>query len=153
MLETWNLVRKHRHIPSFRKYDFQYQGSLNFADTSICLQKISVFRQKQYLYSKQYCHSCVRDFLVLFLFFVRQKVTFNGKVSFTEYASLIRLPDGSKLVIKRKSDNGVTICRHDVTANFFQTLLSFSCHVQLLIQVSCHYHHQFWSYMQHKYVS
>ena len=64
-------------------------------------------------------NNIVTAVLVLFVFFVRQKVTFHEKVSFTEYAFVIRLPDGSKLVIKRKSDNGVTICRHDVTVKFF----------------------------------
>ena len=31
ILETWNLVRKYRHICSFRKYTFWYQDLLNFA--------------------------------------------------------------------------------------------------------------------------
>ena len=39
MLETWKLVRKYTHICSFRKYTFQYQALLNFADVSIFLQK------------------------------------------------------------------------------------------------------------------
>ena len=30
MLETWNLVREYKHIYSFRKYTFWYQGPLNF---------------------------------------------------------------------------------------------------------------------------
>ena len=34
---------KYTHICSFRKYTFQYRGSLNFADVSIFLQKISFF--------------------------------------------------------------------------------------------------------------
>ena len=33
-------------VSSFRKYTFQYQGPLSFADVCIFLQKISVFRQK-----------------------------------------------------------------------------------------------------------
>ena len=65
MLGTLNLVCKYTHICSFRKYAFQYQGILIFAYISI------IFWQKQYLYSKQQCESCVRDFLVLFSVFVR----------------------------------------------------------------------------------
>ena len=46
ILETSNLARKYEHIISFRKYTFECQDSLNFADVSIFLQKISVFWQK-----------------------------------------------------------------------------------------------------------
>ena len=44
MLETWNLVRKCKQIFSFRKYTFQYQTSLNFADVNIFWQN-STFTQ------------------------------------------------------------------------------------------------------------
>ena len=37
-----------------------------------------------YPYSKQLCESCVGDFLVLFSVFVRQNVTANENVSFTD---------------------------------------------------------------------
>ena len=40
-------------------------------------------------------------------------------MSFTDYASGIRLPNCSKLAINRKNNNGATFCRHDVIANFF----------------------------------
>ena len=43
MLETSNLTRKYTYIFSFRKYDFYYQGSLNFADDSIAFAKKSAF--------------------------------------------------------------------------------------------------------------
>ena len=39
MLETLNLVRKLTHICSFRKYTFQDQALLNFADVSIFFAK------------------------------------------------------------------------------------------------------------------
>ena len=39
-LETWNLVCKHTHVFNFRKYTFQYQDTLNFADVS---KKINIF--------------------------------------------------------------------------------------------------------------
>ena len=119
VLETYNLVRKYTHICSFRKYTFWYQGPLNFNDVSIFLQKISIFWQKLYLYSKQKCKNCVRDFLVLFSVFVRQKVTINENVSFTDYVSRIRLPDSSKLAINRKNDNDVKIFRHDIIVKIF----------------------------------
>ena len=53
MLETWNFVRKFTRICSFRKYTFQYQGFLNFADVSIFFAKNQHFLAKMYFYSKQ----------------------------------------------------------------------------------------------------
>ena len=44
-------------------------------------------------------------------------------VSFTDYASRIQLPDGSKLAINRKNDNDVTICRH--FWRYFVSLVKF----------------------------
>ena len=61
---------------------------------------------------------CYR-FSVLFSAFVRQKVTFNENVCFTEYASRICLPDCSKLVINWKNSNDVTVFMHDVIIKFF----------------------------------
>ena len=58
------------HIFSFRKNTFQYQDPFILL-MSAFLQKISIFWQKQYLYSKQQYESCVRDFIVLFSGFVR----------------------------------------------------------------------------------
>ena len=48
------------------------------------------------------CESCVRDILVLFTVFLRQKVTINENISFIDYASEIQLPDWSKFAIKQK---------------------------------------------------
>ena len=123
MLETSNLARKYTPICSFRKYTFQCLGHLNFTDVSIFLQKISVFCPKKYLYSKQQCESCVRDFFVLFSVFVRQNVTITGNKTFADSVSGIRLSDCSKLIKNPKNDNGVTIFRHDVTAKFFNVVL------------------------------
>ena len=39
MLETRNLVRKYKHICSFRKYTFLYKDTLNLADASILFCK------------------------------------------------------------------------------------------------------------------
>ena len=64
------------------------------------------------------CETCDRDFLALFSGFAKEKVTVNENVSFTGYASRIRLPECSNLAINRKNYD-VTICRHDVIANFF----------------------------------
>ena len=41
MLETSNFARKY----SFRKYTFQYQGPLNFADVSIFYKKMAYITQ------------------------------------------------------------------------------------------------------------
>ena len=113
------LARKYTYICRFKKYIFQCQGPLNFAVASIFLQKISFFWQKWYLYSKQQCESCVKDFLVMFSVFVRQKVTVNENVRFTDCASGIRLLDCSKLAINWKNDNDCTICQHHVIVKFF----------------------------------
>ena len=83
------------------------------------LQKISVFCPKKYLYSMQKCESCVRDFLVLFSVFVRQKVTVTENITSADSVSGIRPPDCSKLAKNPKNDNDVTIFRHDVNVNFF----------------------------------
>ena len=107
-LQTSNLARKYRPICNFRKHSFQCLGPLNFADISIFLQKISVFCPKKYLYSKQQCESCVRDFLVLFSFFVRQKVTITENISFADSVSRIWPPDCSKLAKNLKNDNDKT---------------------------------------------
>ena len=74
---------------------------------------------------KQLCEICVRDSIALISGFVRQKVIFNENLSFTYYASRIRLPDGSKLAINRKNDNDVTIFRHDVIVKGFDVALFF----------------------------
>ena len=86
-LETSNLARKYTPKFSFRKYTCQCLGFLNFADVSIFLQKTSVFCPKKYLYSKQQCESYVRDFLVLFLVFVRKKVNITENISFADSVS------------------------------------------------------------------
>ena len=67
MLKTYNLARKYTTISSFKKYNFQYLGPLNFAGVSIFCKK-SAFFGKKYLYSKEQCESCVRDILILFCF-------------------------------------------------------------------------------------
>lgn len=46
LIENRNLVRKYTNKCSFRKYTFQYQGSLNFAYVSIFFHRISIFWQK-----------------------------------------------------------------------------------------------------------
>ena len=146
MLETSNLARKYTSICSFRKYTFQCPGPLNFADVSIFLPKIHVFCPKKYHYSKQQCESCVRDFLVLFSVFVRQKVTVTENITSADSVSGIRPVDCSKLAKYPKNDNDITICQHDIIVKLFLMLFCFSCQVQLLVQVSCQYRHWFWNY-------
>ena len=119
MLETSNLARKYTPICSFRKYSFYYLGPLSFADVSIFLQNISVFCPKKYLYSKQECESCVRDFLVLLSVFVRQKITITENITFRDSVSGIRRRECSKLAKNPKNNNDVTIFRHGVISNFF----------------------------------
>ena len=123
MLETSNLARKYTPIFSFRKYSFYYLGPLSFADVSIFLQNFSVFCPKKHLYSKQECESCVRDFLVLFSVFVRQKFTITENITFRDSVSGIRRRECSKLAKNPESDNDVTIFRHGVISNFFDVFL------------------------------
>ena len=56
-------------------------------------------------------------------------MTINEKISFTDHASQIRLPDCSKLAVNWKNCNDVTIFWHDVMVNFltfFFFLVNFS---------------------------
>ena len=82
-------------------------------------QKISVFCSKKYLYSKQQCESCVRDFLVLFSVFVRPTVTFTENITFGDSVPGIRSPDCSKLAKNPKNVNNITIFRHDINFKIF----------------------------------
>ena len=123
MQETSNLARKYTPIFSFRKYIFQCLDSVNFADVTNFLQKISIFCPKEYLYSKQQCESCVKDFLVLFSVFVRQKVTITANITFATSVSKIRPPDCSKQVKNPKNENDVTIFRHELNVKFFDVVL------------------------------
>ena len=128
MLATSNLARKYTPICSFRKYTFQCPGPFNFADVSIFLQKICVFLPKKQIYSKQQCESCVRDFLVLFSVFVRQKVTITENITYADSVSGIQ--PLNKLARNPKNDNDVTIFQHDVIVKCFRrsfvSLVTFS---------------------------
>ena len=66
------------------------------------------------------CESCV---LVLFSVFVRQKVTITENRTFSDSVSGIRRPNCFKLAKNPKSDNDVTILRHDVNVNFLDVVL------------------------------
>ena len=123
MLVTSNLARKYTPICSFRKYSFYYLDPLSFADVTIFLQKNSVFCPKKYLYSKQECENCVRNFLVLFSVFVRQKITITENITFRDSVSGIRPRECSKLAKNLKNDNDVTIFRLGVISNFFDVFL------------------------------
>ena len=59
---------------------------------------------------------CYRFFSSVFSF-CKTKSFLN--VSFTDYASGIRVPNCSKLAINRKNDNDIPICQHDAIVNFF----------------------------------
>ena len=115
MLETSNLARKCKPIFSFIKYTFWCLGPLNFADVSVFLQKNSVFCSKKYLYSKQQCESCVRDFLV--------KVTITENINFVDSVFGIRPLDCSKSTKNLKNDNDVTFSDMTSSSNFFDVFL------------------------------
>ena len=65
----------------------------------------------------------MRDFLVQFSVFVREKVTVTENITFADLVSRMRPPDCSKLVKNPKNDNDVTIFRHDVNVKFFDVVL------------------------------
>ena len=138
MLETQNLARKYASICSFRKYTFQCLGHLILLMPAF-FAKNSVFCPKKYLYSRQQCESCVRDFLVLFSVFVRQKVTINEKISFTDYASRIRILDCPKLAINWKNGNDVMLFRSEAIFKcfwcYFVSLVKFSCWSQFHVNI------------------
>ena len=73
---------------------------------------------------------CVRDFLALLEFFLRQKVTIPENITFADSVSGILPLDCSKLTKIPKNDNDVTIFRHDVNVKFcrryFLSLVNFS---------------------------
>ena len=74
-------------------------------------------------------------------------VVTNENVSSIDHASGIQLPDGFKLSINQKNKQTMTSQFADMTlSSIFLTLPCFSCQVQLLVQVSCHYHDWLWSY-------
>ena len=87
---------------------------------------------------------CQRFFSSVFSF-CKLKVTANENISFAGCPSGIRFLDYSKLAKNCKIDSDVIIFRHDVIVNFFG-IFCLSCELQLLVQVSCQYHHWFWSY-------
>ena len=121
MLETLNLIRKYTRISSLRKYTFQYQNLLNFADVGIFSAKKSAYFGKNNNFTQSNSVGAVFEiFLFLFSVFVRQKITINENVSFTDYALGIGLPHRSKLSINRRNDNDVTI------SHFFIFLVKFS---------------------------
>ena len=69
-LETSYLVRKYKHICSFRKCTFYYQGLLNLADVRTFLQNNNIFfgNNSTFTQSKIVIVSCLRDFYFCFHF-------------------------------------------------------------------------------------
>ena len=75
---------------------------------------------------------------------LRQKVTVNESISFTDHASGIWLPDGCKLVINQQKDKDFTIVQHDIIIKFF-----WRCPVSLVkfsYWSKFHVNTWFWSY-------
>ena len=55
----------------------------------------------------------------MFSVFARKKVSVVEEISFTDFASAIRLPDCFKSVVNWKNDSDTTIGQNDVIGNFF----------------------------------
>ena len=145
MLKTSNLACKYAPKCSFRKYIFQYQGSLNFADVSIFCKKSAFFGQISTFTQSNSVRAVLEIFQFCFQFLQDKRLLLMKIYVLQTMPSGIPLPDCSKLVANWKTSNDITIFRHDVIVNFF-TLFCYFCQVQLLAQPSCHYDHWFWSY-------
>ena len=121
------------------KISFSAQAPLILLMLAFFCKKLVFFVQKKYLYSKQQCESCIRDFLVLFSVFVRQKVTVNENLSFTNSASGIRPLDCSNLAINQENDKEVTICLNEVIVIFFRrciiALVKFRCWTKFHVNI------------------
>ena len=63
--------------------------------------------------------SCVRDFLVLFSVFAKEKVPITENITFADSVSRTRPPDCFKFAKNPKNDNDVTIFWHDIIVKFF----------------------------------
>ena len=147
MLETWSLVRQFTQICTYRKYTFQYQGPLNFADASIFFATLvprAIFKNSPSSYSEKMrwgrgCffaknqhflakmipllkeivwELCKRYFSSVFSF-CKIKGYCWWKCKFYRYAFGIRLLDYSKLANNQKNNNDVKICWHDVITKIF----------------------------------
>ena len=59
------------------------------------------------------------SFSSIFSFCKMKNVAINENISFTDYASGIRLPDWPRLGINWRNDNDFTTCWHDVLLKFF----------------------------------
>ena len=124
MLETSNLARKYKPICSFRKkIPFSAYATLTLLLSAFFCKKLAFFVQKKYLQLKQQCESCVRDFLVLFSVFVRQKVPITENITFADSVSGIRPPGCSKLPKNKKNINDVIIFRYDSNVHIFDIVL------------------------------
>ena len=126
MLQTSNLVRKYKYICCFSKnISFSTKTPLILLMSAFFRQKISIFCKKQYFYSKHQYESCVRDSILLFPVFVRQKVTDDENVSCTEYKYGPLLSNCSRLTINPKNDNEVTNSAITPSSDFFGIAVIF----------------------------
>ena len=76
------------------------------------------FDKNSNLNSEKYYESYVREFLVLFSVFIRQKVTINENVSITDHVFGLQLPDCCKLPINWEYVNEGTSYRNEVMVKF-----------------------------------
>ena len=124
-LSGLNLARKYTFICSFKKYTFQYQGPLNFADVSIFLAKNSIFLAEIVPLLKAIVWElCWRFFSSVFSF-CKIKGYYYWKYKF--YRLCVRSPASRLLQIGRKLENGndVKIFWHNVIVKFFWCCLVF----------------------------
>ena len=124
-LEIW-YVSTNRYLVS-ENIHFSTRTPLILLTSAFFGKKLVFFGKSNYLYSKQWCESCVRDFLVTFSLFIRQKVFVKENVGIIGHACESRLPDCSKLTINWKNDDGIIIFWHGVIVKLF-----WGCRVSLV---------------------
>ena len=104
MLEALNLAHKYTHIFNFKKYVFQYQDFLNFADVSIFTKKPVLFGTNS-TFTQSNSMQAVLEIFQFFFRFVLDRRLLLMKICFTDYTSRMQLSDCPELAINQKTGN------------------------------------------------
>ena len=121
MLETSSLARKYTHVYSFKKYTFQYQGPLNFADVSIFYKKQRFLTKILPLLKAIVRELCYRCFSPAFSF-CKIKVTNNENISFTDYVSGLFFVSFVKFSYRSKFHVNIITCSRVMIISFYKAL-------------------------------
>ena len=100
MLKIW-YVSTYTYVVS-ENLPFSTNTTLVFVMSAFFCKTSAFFTKNSPFTRSNIMRAVLEIFLVLFLRFVRLKVTINENVSFANYAFGIRPPEGSKLAINKK---------------------------------------------------